>query len=344
MKLPKSLRRILEWSRRDHTEAYQPSRGDLDSERGLSREHILWAYRLLLDREAGPLDDVDGKLAVARSTADLRASFLASPEYARGNPDGAGFVPSRGVAIAELPGDLRLFVNLADRMIGINILLGNYELGEVAFARSCISAGDHVIDIGANIGYFSVLMASWVGPAGSVAAFEPVPGNLDLLRRSIAENDFEARVRVFPAVVAEASGETDLMSLDVRYAFNSGGSYIARAAAPTPREHQRLRVSKIRIDELDLARPIAFVKIDAEGAEGLALAGARDLLVRDRPTVLAELNPHQLREVSGTSAEKLIRWMADLGFECHQLEGGRLSGQIHSTESLINVVFRPLRP
>lgn len=136
MSLLDSLRRRLGRLLRDSQREDSPNVAERADARGLSREHILWAYRLLLDREAGPLDDVDGKLAVARSTADLRASFLASPEYARGNPDGAGFVPSRGVAIAELPGDLRLFVNLADPMIGINILLGNYELAGVS-RRSC---------------------------------------------------------------------------------------------------------------------------------------------------------------------------------------------------------------
>lgn len=310
---------------------------------GLSRDHILWAYRLLLDREAGPLDDVDAKLAVVQSTRELRAAFLGSPEYARFNPAGVDFVPPTGRAIAELPGDLRLFVNLSDRMIGINVLRGSYELEEIAFARSCIAAGDHVVDIGANIGYFAVQMASWVGPAGTVVAFEPIPANLELLGKSMAENGFEARVRVVPAVVADAAGEADILSLDVRYAFNSGGSYITTAEAPTPREHQRLRVQKVRLDEFEMPRPVSFIKIDAEGSEGLALGGAEKLLASDRPTVLAEINPQQLLDVSGRSAEELIRWMADIGFECRLLDAGRPGQQVRSTESLINVVFLPQR-
>ena len=191
---------------------------------GLSRDHILWAYRLLLDREAGPLDDVDAKLAVLRSTRDLRTAFLASPEYTRFNPAGAGFIPQTGRAIAELPENLRLFVDLADRMIGINILQGSYEREEIAFARTCVDEGDQVLDIGANIGFFTVQLANWVGESGSVVAFEPVPANLELLRKSIAENRFEARVRVVPAVVADEEGEAELLSVDVRYAHNSGGS------------------------------------------------------------------------------------------------------------------------
>ncbi len=82
------------------------------------------------------------------------------------------FVPATGTVITELPGDLRLFVDLADRVIGMNILRGAYELEEVEFIRSCIGPGDHVLDIGANIGYFTILMANWVGEEGSVVAFD----------------------------------------------------------------------------------------------------------------------------------------------------------------------------
>lgn len=334
------LRRLVLGPAPAETTVYPPEAPAL----GLSRNHILWAYRLLLDREAGPLDDVDGKLAVVRSTGDLRAAFLASPEYEARNPAGAGFIPPSGRAIAEIPGDLRLFVDLADRMIGVNILRGNYELEEIAYARACVAPGDHVLDIGANIGYFTVQMASWVGAAGSVVAFEPVPANLELLRRSIAENGFEERVRVVPAVVADTAGEAHLLSADVRHAFNSGGSHIVDAQVPTPRDHQRLRVTQVALDRLELPRPVSFIKIDAEGAEALALSGARELLRVDRPRVLAEINPALLRSVSGMSAAEWIAAMAELGFECRVLKRGRPGKRILATEELVNVVFLPLRP
>lgn len=310
---------------------------------GLSRNHILWAYRLLLDREAGPLDDVDGKLAVLRSTRDLRAAFLSSPEYERSNSAGAGFVPPTGRAIAELPEDLRLFVDLADRMIGVNILRGIYELEEIAFARSCIAAGHHVLDIGANIGYFTIQMANWVGDTGSVVAFEPVPANLDLLRRSIVENGFEGRIRVVPAVVAQEPGEAELLNVDVRYSHNSGGSHILETGTPTPQDHRRLRVAKVQLDKLELPRPISFIKIDAEGAEALALRGAQELLRADRPKVLAEINPELLQGVSQISAVEWIAELAELGFECRLLERGRPGRRLRTSAELVNVVFVPVR-
>lgn len=310
---------------------------------GISREDVRWGYRLFLDREPGPLDDVAAKLATFRSTRELRAAFLNSPEYAYSNPGGVNFVPATGTVIAELPGDLRLFLDLADRVIGMNILEGGYELEEVEYIRSCIAPGDHVLDIGANIGYFTVLMASWVGQAGSVVAFEPAPANLRLLTRSIAENGFDERVRVFSGVVADDTGEADLLSVDVRYGFNSGGAFIAGDSAPTPLEHRRTRVKKTKLDALEMPRPVSFIKMDIEGAEALALRGAKELLTADRPRVLAEINPEQLLKVSGASAEELIADMASIGFECRRLEAGRPGGVIRTIDSMVNVVFLPLR-
>jgi FkbM family methyltransferase len=303
----------------------------------------VWGYRLLLDRDAGPLDDIDGKLAVVRSTRDLRTAFLASPEYSHKNPGGADFIPESGRAIAVLPEDLRLFVDLADRMIGVNILRGGYELEEVAFARSRIAAGDHVLDIGANIGYFTVLMASWVGESGTVAAFEPVPANLQLLRRSVAENGFDERVQIHEAVVAEEPGDAQLLNADVRHAFNSGGSHIVAATESIPRDHRRLKVAKLQIDALDLPRPVTFIKIDAEGAEAIALRGAQALLRADRPWVLAEMNPELLQRVSATTAADWISSMAELGYDCRVLESGRPGELIRTVDTLVNVVFVPRR-
>ncbi len=149
------------------------------------------------------------------------------------------------------------------------------------------------------------------------------------------------RVRVIPGAVADEAGETDLLSVDVRYAFNSGGAFIASSGSPTPLEHRRTRVTKVQLDALDMPRPISFIKLDIEGAEGLALRGAKELLLADRPRVLAEINPEQLLKVSGQNAGGLIAEMAGLGFECRRLEKGRPGERLRTADSLINVVFLP---
>lgn len=310
---------------------------------GITREHLIWAYRLFLDRDAGPLDDLEGKIAVVRSTGDLRAAFLGSPEYEKRNLAGVGFIPPAGRAIAELPGDLRLFVDLADRMVGINILRGRYEVEETSYVRRCVAAGDHVLDIGANIGYFTIQMADWVGSTGSVVAFEPVPANLELLRKSVTENGFEERVQIVEAVAADSMGEAEILTVPVRHSFNSGGAHIVRSASKTPIDHQNLRVRQVQIDRHPMPRPVSFMKVDAEGAEALVLRGARELLLSDRPLVLAEINPDLLQRVSGIGAEVWIAEMAQLGFECRLLKSDRPGKRIRSVEGIANVVFMPVK-
>jgi len=307
----------------------------------LSREHVVWGYRLFLDREPGPLDDVEAKLQVFASSRDLRVAFLSSPEYELRNPGGATFVPSNGIVITEIEPGLRLHVDLADRAIGLGILAGVYEVGECQFARSRIRPGDNVLDVGANIGYFAMLMARWVGERGSVVAFEPVPENVALLERSIDENSFGGRVRVVRAALADEVGEARLLTVPARYGFNSGGAHLWAEEDPVPEHHSVIPVPRARLDSFDLRRPISFVKMDIEGAEGLALRGASELLSADRPTVLLEINPELLRKVSGETPAALIRRMQALGFECRRLEGEQLADRLEDVSGLCNVVFEP---
>jgi len=300
---------------------------------------VEWGYRLFLDREPGDGDDVDAKRQVFGTTQELRTAFLSAPEYAGKNPGGASFVPQAGVVIAEMEGGLRLFVDLADRAIGLNVVAGTYEPEEVAFARTQIRAGDSVVDVGANIGYFTVLMANWVGRAGSVVALEPIPSNLRLLERSVNENGFAGRVRVIRAAAADARGTAQILSVDTRYGFNSGGACFWPAEIPVPEHHSLIETNRVRIDDLSIPRPVAFVKMDIEGAEGLAIRGARELLGTDRPVVLMEMNPEQLKRVSELSPAALIGEMEGLGFVCRRLADGLPGERVRDLDALCNVVF-----
>jgi len=81
-------------------------------------------------------------------------------------------------------------------------------------------------------------------------------------------------------------------------------------------------VRTVRLDDLDLPRPVRLLKIDVEGAEGLAVEGAQRLLGEDKPTILAELNPFRLPEVSRKTPAQLVEQLAGLGYACRALEGG----------------------
>jgi FkbM family methyltransferase len=291
----------------------------------ITRDHIVWAYRLLLDRE--PENDVVvDNLKGVPDTRALRAALVTSAEYAEKNPDYAR-TNRRTLVIKELESGVRLFVDLSDHAIGLNIIRGEFERNELAFAQSMVSAGDHVLDCGAHIGLFAIQLAHRVGPTGSVHAFEPFEANADCLARSIAENRFDDRLTLVRAAVGESPGTLTLVYAEE--SLNSGGAFIAPAGTAIPLNHATRTVQAIALDHYPLPRPIRFIKIDIEGAEPLAMRGAADLLRADRPAILSELHPAQLQTVCGVTPSAYIAQLAAFGYRCHVLEaGGRLGAPV----------------
>src|ERR1700681_2144703 len=98
----------------------------------LTREHVVWAYRLLLDREPESEDVIGPKLAASQNTRELRHHLMTSAEFQEKNRDYA-HTNDPTVVMTELDGDgrpVRLFVDLADHVIGLNIVRGRYEADE----------------------------------------------------------------------------------------------------------------------------------------------------------------------------------------------------------------------
>src|SRR3954469_6119476 len=139
---------------------------------GLTRDHVVWAYRLLLDRDPENEDVIGPKLAGSRSTAELRHHLITSAEFRAKNPDFA-HTNDPTVVIKEIAPGVRLFIDLSDHVIGLNILRGQDGRAEIRFLRRVLTMGDSAVDVGAHIGFFTMLMAAAVGPEGRVYAFEP---------------------------------------------------------------------------------------------------------------------------------------------------------------------------
>lgn len=306
----------------------------------LTREHVVWAYRILLDREPENDDVIRPKMQAYATTRELRDDIVTSAEYQEKNRD---FAQSneRNLVIKPLESGVRVVVDLADHAIGLNILRGRFELNELDFVRRSVRAGDHVIDAGAHVGLFAMHMAERVGPGGTVHAFEPVESNLECLRAAVTENRFDDRVTVEPAAVGAADGTTSLVF--ARETLNSGGAYLLRESEPVPEGHVRTPVRVIALDRYPLPRPISFIKIDVEGAEPLALAGASELLRRDKPIVLSEVHPAQLARVANVSPSAFIAQMSRLGYECRLLGAGVAGERVDDVpgNGVTSVVFLP---
>lgn len=154
-------------------------------------------------------------------------------------------------------------------------LEGERFMPERELVRRLLRPGMRAVDVGANIGYYLLLIESRIGPGGTVACFEPEPDNLRELERNVRANRLE-NVRLFPTAVGAEDG-----SVAMRTGIN---------AAVAGAEGGDFSVPLVRLDTA-LDGPVDFVKIDVEGYEGQVLAGARRLLREHRPVLLVEIHP-----------------------------------------------------
>lgn len=174
-----------------------------------------------------------------------------------------------------------------DEAVGRHILReGSFEPAELAAALSCVRPGDNVIDVGANIGLFTVPLGLAVAPGGMVVAIEPLPANTRRLGANVAQNDLDT-VHIVEAAVGKADGRATLHTARDP-AFASLREIVKYRASGD------LDVALRSLDSLwsELGRPaVALVKIDVEGAELDVLEGARELLATARPVLLIEADP-----------------------------------------------------
>jgi FkbM family methyltransferase len=306
---------------------------------GLTREHVVWAYRLLLDRDPESEDVIAPKLAGSRDTRELRHHLIASAEFREKNRDYA-HTNDRTIVIRELEtpyGPLRLFVDLADHVIGLNIVRGRYEAPEIELVRRLLKPGDTAVDVGAHIGFFTMQMAATVGASGRVYAFEPFAPNAELLERSIVENRFETRVAFSRAAVGATSG-TAALTFPVE-TLNSGGAYLLRNGTAPLTGNLTATVPLVALDDLDLRRPVRFIKMDVEGAEPQVIRGAARLLKEDRPVILSELHPVQLERASGVTTDEFLEQLRSAGYQPHDLDGGRVDRV--PADAIVSIVSFP---
>lgn len=247
--------------------------------------------------------------------------------------------------LAELDDGTRLWVDLGDYGVSHACMFGTYEPVETGFVRSMLKSGQYFIDIGANIGWFTMLAARIVGPSGRVYAFEPRPNTCERLRMSISENGY-SNVEVRQVALGAAPGRMTVATL--MSTQNPGGTWLIAtdALVGTLHDgHERFEVDVLRLDDLALDR-CDLLKIDIEGAEQLAFSGAVETIQRLRPIIISEINPEVLRIVSCVSASQFVGFVERLGYRAHSVTaagpGPALETEFASTlKSLVNVAFLP---
>jgi FkbM family methyltransferase len=271
-------------------------------------------YRLLLGRTPDRRGELDFLSLIERgmTTDELVQHFVSSPEYrARQVADG-----SSGVAPVEVRVDDVVFrIDPEDFAIGPHLARpGGYEPDVLVTLQRALEPGGTFVDVGASFGYFSTRVGRHVGPEGTVVAFEPGPQNQSLLLFNLAANGVDtAEVRQL-ALGAEPG----------LFAYSrSGANGVVSRFRGDPNElanHDLVRVSTL--DRELAGRSVDALKVDAEGAEGLVLAGGRELLADSRPTVVFEFSPPALESVSDMSGSAVLRMLEGLGYSVGVIGGG----------------------
>ncbi len=187
-----------------------------------------------------------------------------------------------------------------------------YEPLETAVVLALIRPGMQVLDLGANIGYYTLLMARATGPEGRVWAFEPDPDNYALLTANVALNGF-SHVTAFHAAAAAAPGRLALY----RSAENRGDNRIFDDGGGG---HTPIEVEASPVDALlPSGTRLDLVKMDIQGAEAHALAGMTRLLANSPEVViLTEYWPEAILGV-GSDPERFLTNLTALGFQLYLL-------------------------
>lgn len=196
-----------------------------------------------------------------------------------------------------------------DRLrIGID---GMYEPNETAFVRKILRAGQTFVDIGAHIGYYSVMAARIVGPLGSVLAFEPNPENFEALKQNVGR--FGDVVKTFQAAVSDQCGKSKLYFSET----NSGDHRLFETE-----NWKSIDVDVLTIDSLNVG-PVDFIKIDVQGNELRVIQGASETLRRSPNAVgIVEFSPEHLR-LAGTKPMDMISTLKELGFRISMRNGDK---------------------
>jgi FkbM family methyltransferase len=276
---------------------------------------ILACFRLLLGRAPNPEELRGHMMRVGEPLSAILPSYLNSLEFS--NRALTATSDSQETVATVLP-DFTIYSAMDDLSVGKYVRDDSYEREVAAVFRAQLKPGMKVVDIGANIGYFTMLSAGIVGPSGHVLAVEPNARNARLLEASRRANHFE---NISIAQVA-AGRETGLLVLNTSHSNGTTSSLPDEAS----RIFNAETVACVRLDTLLQTAWVDFLKIDVEGAEYNALLGGENMIRRCRPMIVSEFSPTMMPGISQISGPDYLQWLIGLGYELSVIEAdGSLS-------------------
>jgi len=195
-----------------------------------------------------------------------------------------------------------------------------WEIDEAKILQNYIKNGMNVVDIGANIGYYTILFSKWVGPQGKVFSFEPDPKNFKLILKNISANQCKN-------VKAEQKAVSNTCNLGTLYQSieNPGAHRILDFYAYKNDDHRKkIDMELVTLDTyFDAKNKIDLIKMDIEGAEMMALKGMKETIENNKKMMIfTEFWPYGI-EKSGHSPKDFIEQLNQFEFQIFTLKEGK---------------------
>ena len=222
-----------------------------------------------------------------------------------------------------------MFTPSLDRIISLYLKkFSIMDASEAEFLKSVIKKGMKVVDVGSNIGYYTLIAADLIGSGGRVFSFEPDTENFRLLQKNISENNCQ-NIEAINLAVSDKTGKLRLFLSEE----NQGDHRIYDSGS----KRQSVEVGATSLDDFLKDRPVDFIKIDVEGAEPLVFAGMGGV-IKNNPKVLImmEFWPHGLK-MAGFSPDDFLKNIQNQGFAIYFTEGHQKELKVFDDRKLLNL-------
>lgn len=193
------------------------------------------------------------------------------------------------------------------------IINKNYEPLLVDLCEKYINRNRDVIDVGANIGFYTVFFATVILD-NKVVSIEPSKNAIKHLRRNIKMNNVSDKVEVFEGVATDSVGSIQLKTIRGKEEYSSVGKMVHPSISTDKWNIEEVKSTTLDILTKEMSLDPGFLKVDAEGSEHLIFKGSEQILRKKRPIILSELSNFLLKK-NNSSSEQVIKIIKSKGYD-----------------------------
>lgn len=187
----------------------------------------------------------------------------------------------------------------------------NFEPGETKIIKKYVKSGMNAVDAGANIGYFTLLMAKIVGEKGTVHAFEPDNANFKLMQKNVKLNNYR-NVRMNESAVSDKNGH-------LTFYLSASNPQDHRIIEDSAEKRDTYKVPSVTLDSYFQKKKLDFIKMDIQGAELMALEGGERLLKSQKPILVLEYWPYGIYQ-AGRKPQEFFTFLEKNEYHIQQID------------------------